>query len=104
MLNPGSNFIIKLYDTFSSFTIGLIQIIFKNIENASIFKPVSTRQYNPCRFLIVAENYLKSREEDTNNSIKYLDNFLTKYIEFTNDKYDVKYFLPSSELRKNEKF
>ena len=103
MLNPGGNFIIKLYDTFSSFTIGLIQIIFKNIENASIFKPVSTRQYNPCRFLI-AENYLKSREEDTNNSIKYLENFLTKCIEFRNDKYDIKYFLPSAELRKNEKF
>lgn len=103
MLNPGGNFIIKLYDTFSPFTIGLIYIIFKNFENVSIFKPVSTRQYSPCRFLI-AENYLKSREEDSNNSIKYLENFLTKYIEFTNDKYDVKYFLPSAELRKNEKF
>ena len=103
MLNPGGNFIIKLYDTFSPFTIGLIYIVFKNFENVSIFKPVSTRQYSPCRFL-VAENYLKTREEETNNSIKYLENFLTKYIEFIKDNYDIKYFLPLTELRKNEKF
>ncbi len=102
LLNTGGNFIIKLYDTFSPFTIGLIYIIFKNFENVSIFKPVSTRQYSPCRFL-VAENYLKIKDEET-NSIKYLENFLTKYIEFTKDNYDVKYFLPSVELRKNEKF
>ena len=74
MLNPGGNFIIKLYDKFSPFTIGLIYIIFKHFENVYIFKPVLTRQYSPCRFLI-AENYLKPREEDTNNSIKYLEKF-----------------------------
>ena len=103
MLNHEGNFIIKLYDTFTPFTIGLIYIIFKNFESVSIFKPVSTRQYSPCRFL-VAENYQKPKDEETNNSIKYLENFLTKYIEFTKDNYDVKSFLPSSELRKNEKF
>ena len=103
VLNNGGNFIIKLYDTFTPFTIGLIYMIFKNFENVSIFKPVSTRQYSPSRFLI-AEGYLKSREDETNNSIKYLEDFLTKYIDFTNNNYDVKFFLPSAELRKNEKF
>ena len=93
------NFVIKLYDTFTPFTIGLIYIIFKNFENVSIFKPVSTRQYSPCRYL-VAENYVDEGE----NSIKYLEKFLTKYIEYTKNNYDVKYFLPMAELRKNENF
>ena len=102
-LNNGGNFIIKLYDTFTHFTVGLIYMIFKNFENVTIFKPVSTRQYSPCRFL-VAENYLKSKDEETNGSIKYLEDFLAKYIEFTKNDYDVKFFLPSAELRKNEQF
>ena len=103
LLNNGGNFIIKLYDTFTPFTIGIIYMIFKNFESVSIFKPVSTRQYSPCRFL-VAENYQKMKDDETNNSIKYLEDFLTKYIEFTNNNYDVKLFLPSAELRKNEQF
>ena len=103
ILNNGGHFIIKLYDTFTPFTIGIIYMIFKNFENISIFKPVSTRQYSPCRFL-VAENYQKSKDDETNNSIKYLEDFLTKYLEFTNNNYDVKLFLPSAELRKNEQF
>ena len=100
-LAKSGNFIIKLYDTFTPFTIGLIYIIFKNFETVSIFKPVSTRQYSPCRYL-VAEKYLG--ESESENSIKYLESFLTKYIDFTNNNYDVKYFLPMAELRKNENF
>lgn len=99
VLSKDGNFVIKLYDTFTPFTIGLIYIIFKNFENVSIFKPVSTRQYSPCRYL-VAENYADEGE----NSIKYLEKFLTKYIEYTKNNYDVKYFLPMAELRKNENF
>ena len=103
-LSYGGNFIIKLYDTFTPFTIGLIYMIFKNFESVTIFKPVTTRQYSSSRFL-VAEKYLKQTSETTNNSIKYLEDFVTKYIEFSaNNNYDVKYFLPNSELRNNEVF
>ena len=102
-LNNGGNFIIKLYDTFTPFTISLIYIIFKNFECVSIFKPVSTRQYSSSRFL-VAEKYLKDNNESTTHSIKYLEEFLTKYIELTKNDYDVKYLLRQSELRKNENF
>jgi len=103
-LSHGGNFIIKLYDTFTPFTIGLIYMIFKNFESVTIFKPVTTRQYSSSRFL-VAEKYLKQTSETTNNSIKYLEDFVTKYIEFSaNNNYDVKYFLPNSELRNNEVF
>jgi hypothetical protein len=79
-------------------------MIFKNFESITIFKPVSTRQYSSSRFL-VAEKYLKETTEITNNSIKYLEDFVTKYLEFsTNNNFDVKYFLPNSELRNNENF
>lgn len=103
-LSYGGNFIIKLYDTFTPFTIGIIYMIFKNFESITIFKPVSTRQYSSSRFL-VAEKYLKETTAITNNSIKYLEDFVTKYLEFsTNNNFDVKYFLPNSELRNNENF
>ena len=97
------NFVIKLYDTFTNFTIGLIYFIFKNFESVTIFKPVSTRQYSSARYL-VAEKYLKDLSESTNNSIKYLEDYLTKYIEYRNNNYDIKYFLPTSELRRSETF
>ena len=102
-LAKDGNFIIKLYDTFTHFTIGLIYLIFKNFERVSIFKPVSTRQYSSSRFLI-AEKYLKETSEITNNSIKYLEDFLKSYIKLSNNNLDVKYFLPPSELRNNENF
>ena len=102
-LSNGGNFIIKLYDTFTPFTIG-IYMIFKNFESVSVFKPVSTRQYSSSRFL-VAEKYLKETEQTTNNSIKYLEDFVTKYIEYSsNNIFDVKNFLPNSELRNNDNF
>ena len=97
------NFIIKLYDTFTHFTIGLIYLIFKNFERVSIFKPVSTRPYSSSRFL-VAEKYLKETSEITNNSIKYLEDFLKVYLKLSSTNLDVKYFLPPSELRNNENF
>ena len=100
-LSFGGNFIIKLYDTFTPFTIGLIYLIFKNFESVSIFKPVTTRQYSSSRYL-VAEKYLKDTIESTNNSIKYLEDFLTKYI--SDSKYDIQYFLYPSELRNNDIF
>ena len=100
-LSYGGNFIIKLYDTFTPFTIGLIYLIFKNFESVSIFKPVTTRQYSSSRYL-VAEKYLKDTVESTNNSIKYLEDFLTKYI--SDSKYDIQYFLYPSELRNNDTF
>ena len=102
-LAKDGNFIIKLYDTFTHFTIGLIYLIFKNFERVSIFKPVSTRQYSSSRFLI-AEKYLKETSEITNNSIKYLEDFLKSYIKLSNNNLDVKYFLAPSELRNNENF
>ena len=89
MLNNGGNYIIKLYDTFTPFTIGIIYMIFKNFEQISIFKPVSTRQYSSCRYL-VAEKFIGKEE---NKSIKYLETFVQNYIEFTKDKNDVLYFL-----------
>ena len=100
-LSYGGNFVIKLYDTFTPFTIGLIYIIFKNFESVSIFKPVTTRQYSSSRYL-VAEKYLKDTNESTNNSIKYLEDFLMKYI--SDSKYDIQYFLYPSELRNNNIF
>ena len=100
MLNNGGNYIIKLYDTFTPFTIGIIYMIFKNFEQISIFKPVSTRQYSSCRYL-VAEKFIGKEE---NKSIKYLETFVQNYIEFTKDKNDVLYFLLISELNKNKYF
>ena len=102
-LAKDGNLIIKLYDTFTPFTIGLIYIIFKNFQSVSIFKPVTTRHYSSSRFL-VAENYLKETIESSNNSIKYLEDYLTKYIEYSSNGLDVNYFLLPSAPRNNENF
>ena len=50
----------------------------------------------------MAEKYLKDTNESTNNSIKYLEDFLMKYI--SDSKYDIQYFLYPSELRNNNIF
>ena len=83
-LSYGGNFIIKLYDTFTPFTIGLIYMIFKNFENVSIFKlflyPSELRN-NETFLKIIPEinnGITEKRIDAIKEIIKYMNNQKTK--------------------------
>ena len=52
ILNKGGNFVIKIYDSFSLFTVSLIYILYKAFEKITVIKPFSTRPYSSSRYIV----------------------------------------------------
>merc|ERR1719409_1936332 len=51
-LQPGGRFVCKLYSTFSDATAGLLFLVTRLFESASILKPMSSRVSGPERYLV----------------------------------------------------
>lgn len=98
-LNKRGNFVIKLYDSFSLFTVSLIFILYKSFEKITIIKPFSTRPYSASRY-VVCEKFI----EDKPKILNYLNSFFDKYIELIRNGRDVQFVLPVSEINKSENF
>ncbi len=99
LLNKGGYFILKIYDSFSLFTISLIYILYQNFEKITVIKPFSTRPYSASRY-VVCEKFIDSKT----SILDYLKQFLDKYLEFIKDGKDIPYVLPTSEITKSEEF
>lgn len=98
-LNTGGNFVIKIYDSFSLFTVSLIFILFKSFEKITIVKPFSSRPYSASKY-IVCEKFIEMKPKILN----YLKNFYDKYLELVKRGLDVQFVLPISEVTKSESF
>ena len=57
LLNKGGKCVLKIYDSFSLFTISLIYILYQNFEKITVIKPFSTRPYSASRY-IVCEKFI----------------------------------------------
>ncbi len=99
LLNKGGKFVLKIYDSFSLFTISLIYILYQNFEKITVIKPFSTRPYSASRY-IVCEKFIDAR----NSILDYLKQFLDKYLELLKEGKDIPYVLPTSEITKSEEF
>ena len=98
-LNKTGNFIIKLYDSFTPFTICLIFLLYNSFQKITIIKPFSTRPYSASRFL-VAENFFN----DSNKILEYLYNFFDKYVELLKQGKDTNIVIKTGEITKNSYF
>ena len=98
-LNKTGNFIIKLYDSFTPFTICLIFLLYNSFQKITIVKPFSTRPYSASRFL-VAENFFN----DSNKILEYLYNFFDKYVELLKQGKDTNIVIKTGEITKNSYF
>lgn len=96
-LNREGTFIMKLYDTFSLFTISLIYILYKLFEKVTIIKPFSSRPYSASRY-IVCEKFITDKPK----ILDYLKNFFDKYLEILKQGIDVPFVIPISEVSKDE--
>ena len=92
-------YLLKIYDSFSLFTISLIYILYQNFEKTTVIKPFSTRPYSASRY-VVCEKFIGAKT----SILDYLKQFLDKYLEFIKEGKDVPYVLPTSEITKSEEF
>ncbi|XP_049873208.1 cap-specific mRNA (nucleoside-2'-O-)-methyltransferase 1 isoform X2 [Pectinophora gossypiella] len=52
LVRTGGHFVVKLFDVFTMFSVGLIYIMYKCFEKVSIHKPVTSRPANSERYLV----------------------------------------------------
>ena len=103
ILNKGGNFVIKIYDSFSLFTVSLIYILYKAFEKITVIKPFSTRPYSSSRY-IVCEKFKDATDDKFKIMFNYLNTFFDKYLELNRSCIDVQFVLPISEINKSENF
>ncbi|CAK1551141.1 unnamed protein product [Leptosia nina] len=52
LVRTGGHFVVKLFDVFTRFSVGLIYIMYRCFEKVCIFKPVTSRPANSERYLV----------------------------------------------------
>ncbi|KAL3872951.1 hypothetical protein ACJMK2_036120 [Sinanodonta woodiana] len=52
ILRPGGHFMCKLFDLFTSFSVGLVYLMYRIFDRVSLFKPVTSRPANSERYII----------------------------------------------------
>ncbi|XP_011311453.1 cap-specific mRNA (nucleoside-2'-O-)-methyltransferase 1 [Fopius arisanus] len=68
IVQRGGNFVTKLFDLFTPFSVGLVYLLYRCFERISIFKPNTSRPANSERYLIC-----QGRKNDVNDVISYLE-------------------------------
>ena len=102
--SPGGNFVCKLFDIFTPFSVGLIYLMYLAFEKISLHKPITSRPANSERY-IYCENltefgaeYIKKHLIEVNNK---LDSFKVQKKE---REFDVMEVIPMDIIRDDEDF
>lgn len=74
-LIKGGNFVIKIYDMFTPFTISILYILYNHFKKFTIVKPFSTRQHTNSRYVICSD-FIEQKPE----ILEYLYEFFDRYV------------------------
>lgn len=58
VLRKGGNFMCKVYDVYSTFSVSLLFILYQNFEQFAIFKPLASRPANSERYFKIFDSYI----------------------------------------------
>lgn len=83
-LQPGGMLVAKLFNTFTSFTVGLIYLMYQCFERITIVKPVGSRPINSERYLVGI-----SMKTDTIVVYKHLEQISKSMLEMKNRETDI---------------
>ena len=50
-LREGGTFVCKIFDTFTTFTVGLIYVMFREFQDIAVIKPLTSRPANSERYI-----------------------------------------------------
>ncbi|KAM9972712.1 hypothetical protein ACTFIR_012079 [Dictyostelium discoideum] len=74
-IGRGGNFVCKIFDTFTPFTIGLLYLVYKHFQTFSIVKPFTSRPLNSERY-IICKNFLSYRPINILVFLHYINSLL----------------------------
>jgi hypothetical protein len=99
VLSKGGNFVMKIYDLYSHFTVSLLYILNNYFEKLTVIKPFSTRPHNATKYII-----FQKLTEYKPKILDYLYEFYDKYITVLADGEDIEFVYPISKIIKDENF
>jgi len=67
LLREGGHFVCKLFDIFTTFSVGLIYLLYRAFKHVAIYKPVTSRPANSERYIVC-----KSRRADSQPILEYM--------------------------------
>lgn len=74
-LQRGGNFIVKIYDMYTPFTISVLYILYSYFEKFVIIKPFSTRPHSNSKY-VICQKFIENKPK----ILDYLFDFYDKYI------------------------
>lgn len=83
LVRTGGHFVVKLFDVFTRFSVGLIYIMYRCFEKVSIYKPVTSRPANSERYLICM--WKKLGTESTEQHLYSVNSMLWNDLENSED-------------------
>ncbi|CAF3385074.1 unnamed protein product [Rotaria socialis] len=102
IIRPGGHFVCKLFDLFTSFSVGLVYLMYRTFDRISIHKPVTSRPANSERYIICQG--LRGEIRDIVRAYMYEINVLQNNYGVDTKPDDVQSIVPMSILKGNQKF
>ena len=99
VLSKGGNLVIKIYDTFTHFTISILFLLFNNFEKFTIVKPFSSRPHSSVRYIVC-----QKLTEFQPKILEYLNELYEKYLIILRSGKDLDFVYPVSKIIKDENF
>ncbi|XP_013165128.1 PREDICTED: cap-specific mRNA (nucleoside-2'-O-)-methyltransferase 1-like [Papilio xuthus] len=99
LVRTGGNFVVKLFDVFTQFSVSLIYIMYRCFEKVSIHKPVTSRPANSERYLVC--KWKKSGTESVEQHLFSVNSMLWR--ELDKEK-DITSLVPLSVLQEDTEF
>ncbi|KAG6452827.1 cap-specific mRNA (nucleoside-2'-O-)-methyltransferase 1 isoform X1 [Manduca sexta] len=99
LVRTGGNFVVKLFDVFTPFSVGLIYIMYRCFDKVCIHKPVTSRPANSERYLICL--WKKLGTEAAENHLYSINSMLWNN---TNTDEDVAELVPMSVMQEDTNF
>ncbi|CAF1175347.1 unnamed protein product [Didymodactylos carnosus] len=102
VLRPGGNFVCKLFDLFTPFSVGLVYLMYRTFNQISIHKPVSSRPANSERYIIC-----KGLRESVRDIVRvYMYEINSKQCKHRNDTEpnDIQSIVPLDIIKSNHEF
>ncbi|XP_063825629.1 cap-specific mRNA (nucleoside-2'-O-)-methyltransferase 1 [Ostrinia nubilalis] len=99
LVRTGGHFVVKLFDVFTMFSVGLIYIMYRCFDQVCLHKPVTSRPANSERYLIC-----KWKRLGTESAERHLYNVNSLLYDGLDNEDDVTELVPLSVMQEDTKF
>lgn len=101
VLRPGGNFVCKLFDLFTPFSVGLVYLMYRIFDRVSIYKPVTSRPANSERYIVCKG--LHAYRDTVKEYFQELNHDLNRLLLATSVE-DISEIVPLAVLKNDEPF